>query len=197
MSRPKVFFIGFNKTATTSFDYLFKHSGYRTYHSLDSKGFSLAATMHSNYKNGKRMLVGIDDADCYSDLTFSSYQRYIEANEYFKELDNEYPNSYFILQTRNMDDWIESRLNHSDKDSFLERCITVLHCNKQDVIRRWKDLKIAHFSNVRRYFQDHTRFLEFNIDIDDISKLIDHVSPHYVLNAGRWKRLNVTREQQI
>ena len=65
---------------------------------------------------------------------------------------------------------------------------------EQELVAYWKNLRQNHYKEVRNYFKNNNRYLEFDIDNDDISKLIDHVSKDYKLKKEHWGRHNVTKK---
>ncbi len=84
----KVFAIGFNKTATTSIHQVFITSG-------------LCAT-HSTRWGGKRPT-----------LAQFAYQAFSDGNDgHFADLDRRFPRSKFILNIRDLDEWLDSRIEH-------------------------------------------------------------------------------------
>jgi len=194
-SRPKVFFIGFNKTATTSLHRLFIDSGYVSYHHCkrQNKKENIANIIDKNFKNNLPLLTNLETADCLIDMILSNKNRYLEANKYFKQLHQQYPDSYFILQLRNEDDWIKSRLKHRSKPSFAKRSISALGLkNIEELIHFWKEMRLNHFNNVRDYFRNSKNFIEYDIDKDNILQLIDFLSPHFELKKEHWKKHNAT-----
>lgn len=78
----KIFVIGFNKTATSTFQWLFKENGLPTQH--------VSKWDVPNYT-------------CFGDNG--------DKND-FKNLDKNYPNSLFILNVRPLSDWLISRFKH-------------------------------------------------------------------------------------
>lgn len=88
----KVFGIGLSKTGTTSLARALETLGYKT---RDYIGISkyIAGDLSSID------LREIDEHDAFTDTPIPSF---------YKELDTAYPNSKFILTTRNMDDWLKS-----------------------------------------------------------------------------------------
>ena len=197
MKRSKVFFIGFNKTATVSFHNLFKFSGYDSCHN-NLHGRNIALLMQDNLIANNSLLRSLEDKDCYSDMTYCDHNIYLEANQYFKTLDKQYPNSYFVLQTRNVDDWIESRMNHAiSYNPFSERAMSSLKLkNEDDLISCWKDIRETHYKEVRAYFKDNKRYTEFDIDNDNISKLINHVKEDYNLQEKHWGKYHITDKKR-
>ena len=78
----KIFVIGFNKTATSTFQWLFKENGLPTQH--------VSKWDVPNYT-------------CFGDNGDKNH---------FKNLDKNYPNSLFILNVRPLSDWLISRFKH-------------------------------------------------------------------------------------
>lgn len=195
--RPKVFFIGFNKTATTAFHHMFNKSGYHSVHCLYrgannlQSGVYIAKVMSDNLDDGREILFDIDQADVYSDFLYCKRMRCIEGNKWFKKLYAEYPDAYFVLQTRNEIDWLNSRLNHKN-GSLLERWKKFNRMSEEEVILDWKTRREVMEKKIRKFFSGSNSFLEFNIDKHDISRLIEFVSPHYDLDRSEWKILNKT-----
>lgn len=110
----KIFCIGLNKTGTTSLHLAFKKLGYKSVHFRTKQGLNIKDVIANNYKNGKPILDQIDHFDAYSDWNHPT------TNFLYKEFDKAYPNSKFILNTRAMDDWIESRTKHVKRLKNLE-----------------------------------------------------------------------------
>jgi len=194
-SRPKVFFIGFNKTATTAFHRLFTSSGYISFHhcTRQNKKENIANIIQKNYIGNLPLLKGLENADCLLDMIFSNYSQYLEANKYFQQFNEQYPNSFFILQIRNEDDWIQSRFNHKSKPSFVKRARSALNCkDNEELIKRWKEIRSNHFHKVRNYFSNSNNFIEYDIDKDNISKIINFLSPQFTLKKKFWQKHNVT-----
>ena len=190
----KVFFIGFNKTATTSIHQLFLESGYKSMHHNEGK-VNLAKTMVKNIRKDKDILTNISTYHCYSDLTSATKTHYIEGNELFKELYQQYSDSYFVLQTRDTEDWIRSRVNHSN-GGFMKRCMTYMEMKKTDEIKEyWRNMKTKREKLIIKYFEDFDRFMVFDIDNDDITSLIDFLTPHFKLKKSEWKVYNRSEDK--
>lgn len=109
-SRPKVFFIGFNKCATTSFHKFFKKQGYRSFHNARKK-IKLAPIIKYNIENKLPVLDGIDDGDVYSDLNAISEKECIEAQYYFKELYTNYSDAYFGVTNKEFRGLVKKQKN--------------------------------------------------------------------------------------
>jgi len=193
-SRPKVFFIGFNKTATISFHKFFEQQGYRSFHHIKKKKY-LGKCILDNLQERRELLYGINNNDIYSDFCYSTENILYEATENFKLLDQQYPNSYFILQTRNENDWVKSRFNHKSKNAedFYVRAKKALNLNNDDLKQYWlEDRKKLH-GEIRDYFKNKNNFIEYNIDNDSINKIIKFLRKDYNLDSKFWKKYNETK----
>lgn len=112
-TKSKIFCIGLNKTGTSSLDEAFKILGFKSVHFNCNKG-NIKNIIEKNYKNGDTLLLGIEDYDAYSDWN-NPNTCYL-----YKEFDKVYPNSKFILNTRNFEDWLLSREKHLKKKPNLK-----------------------------------------------------------------------------
>ncbi len=96
----------------------------------------------------------------------------LEASKLFKELDISYPGSLFILNTRN--DWVERKTKEylkNDRYKMLPDGIVL-----SDLSNWWAKDQQEHFENVRNYFQNRNDFLDYNIQEDDSSKIVNWLS---------------------
>ena len=88
----KIFGIGLSKTGTTSLARALEILGYKTRDYIGVTKY-IAGDLSSVD------LQEIDANDAFTDTPIPSF---------YKQLDEKYPNSKFILTTRNMDDWLRS-----------------------------------------------------------------------------------------
>ncbi len=117
----KVFGIGLNKTATKSITAACEQLGFRSVH--DS--CLIARVLVSNRLRGGRPLESLEHYDAFFDLGFWTTD--IPYPELLHELDVAYPGSRFILHSRSVDGWIESRREHRQRGnvrSVLRRLFT-------------------------------------------------------------------------
>jgi len=187
-----IFLIGFNKCGTTSFHDFFKANGLTSVH---WRANTLAMRIHDNLQNGVLpLLSGLERWTAYSDMVCipgspwgqSNSDAYplIEACRYFKELDHSYPDSLFILNTRNREAWIESRLRH-DQGQFAAAYLRALLPNgihtKGSMVAYWQQLWQEHYNDVTDYFQaeKQARFLRFDLDQIDQTSLLRFLEPHF------------------
>lgn len=156
----KIFCIGLNKTGTSSIHEALQILGFKSVHHKESRGKSIKDIIKSNYDNGLDILKDIDHYDAYSDWSHPS------SNILFKEFDKQYPNSKFILNTRDINAWIKSRKKH------LKRTPNLQQLQKQNPNNKWLKMDEAiwreefdeHHKNVREYFKKRPEdLLEFDV----------------------------------
>ena len=188
---PRIFLIGFNKCGTTSFHDYFKANNISSVH---WRANTLALALHRNLEKGAAPLVGIDQWTAYTDMNCipgspwgrsnSDSAPLIEGCRYFRELHREYPDSLFILNTRDPFDWLRSRLQH-DKGLFATAYLRALANEgirtRQQLKRRWLQDWYVHHAEVLNYFQSNAprQFLLFHIQATSARKLNRFLKPHF------------------
>jgi len=187
----KIFIIGFNKTGTTSLD------GFFNFNSIPSAHWdrgNLAKTIKYNYENKNPLLKGYEKYTVFSDMEDVKNLNYAHV-EYFKEFYKMYPNSKFILNIRNVDNWIKSRCNHNFnndgfKINYLEMVKSQYNLTSEQVIEKWKNDFNNHVNNVIEYFSDKkNKLIIFDIEKDSINEIIDFL-PELELNGKYYGHLN-------
>jgi hypothetical protein len=183
---PKVFQIGLNKTGTRSIFILFKRSGYKSVHW--GKGL-LAEDIAANSKTGETPLTDWDDTVLFTDIeSVHTKADPIEGYSYFEFLDQTYPDAKFILNTRDVDRWLCSRMLHREGKYFR---YFVHHYGTHDpieIMQRWKKSWQDHHDAVRAYFADKPgKLVEFELGVDDGEKLKDFFAPEIDLDLSHWR----------
>ena len=185
-----IFVIGFNKTGTRTIHNFFEKNGILSIHWDYNK---LVDTFEKNIKENKKLLTnGIyyknnkeytyDEIIVFSDITKITENK--DPKDYYKLLDQQYPNSKFILNIRNVDDWIRSRKNH---DTILERQMKYFQTSEEEVEIIWTKMFYDHYSDVLRYFENRpSDLLIFDLDKDKCDKIIDFFKDTFVLNPEYW-----------
>ena len=202
----KIFQIGFNRCATTSLFKFFKQNGLPSYHFRGPNGKKLAKIMKRNADKGSPILTGIDDKIFFSDISAGPEVPSCGSNStmstrppspafayahYYKLLDEQYPDSRFILNIRNVEDWIESRARlHHGKVVEGEKRYSGVRTD-QEVFSIWRNHYHSHINDVKSYFKDRAGdLLVFDIDAHSISKLIKFFEGDVNLNPKYWKVTN-------
>jgi hypothetical protein len=193
MAAPLIFQIGFNRCGTEALYRFFSGSGIPSVHW--SRG-NLAKVIHLNISAGRSPLAGFDGFRAFFDMegfiVIPSMGYLIEAFKYFSALYRAYPDAVFILNTRSRDRWLESRLAHAGGDYARLYQELARIPSRDALIRHWLDDWDRHHDQVRSFFADRGRLVEFNIESDDASKLVAAI-PELDLDARHFQRIpNVT-----
>lgn len=130
--KKKVFVVGFNKSASTSFHALFEALGRPSYHGVEWR------------KHDDLML--LRKYDCFSD----------GIPRDLAELDRLFPGSKFILNVRDLESWIYSRLAHIErKKKSIQNCKTGPGWDTtEEAIKGWIKERNAYHLFVLSYFSD-------------------------------------------
>ena len=185
---PYVFLIGFNKTATRSLDYLFSSNGFPSVHYDEGR---LALRMLENLVNNKKIFDGYDNNfKVYSDMIFINDCIDVQCNKFFRIMDRDYPQSYFIYNKRDTEDWVQSRLRHREGGrSFIEMSMNIYNTKDTDEVKNiWKEEKKNFESELRKYFKGMDRYLEIDIQIDNVCSSISKLL-NIKLNCEHWKHI--------
>ena len=187
---PFIFVIGFNKTATTSLHTFFSKNGFPSVHWDRGR---LARRMVENCLEDRPILDGYDrEFRVFSDMQAQSGRIRIEANQYFRVLDRDYPGAYFIFNNRDPSGWINSRsanfvTPHGATNLELEmrRLNTT---DPQEAVQLWVRERNAFEAEVRRYFRGNPRFLEIDITDPDLPRRISrHIGR--TMDPAHWKHI--------
>lgn len=141
--KPKIFVIGFNKTATSTIHTLFQENGIPGYH------------QGKKYKtiNWKTML---PKYNCFSDISFTL--------EDIEELHKTYQNAIFILNVRNIDKWLISRFKHGERNFHMSGSHPFYPCSF-DKCNAWiKDRERKHLQFLDFFKDKPNKLLLVNIE---------------------------------
>ena len=101
----KIFGIGLNKTGTISLHEALETMGFR---SLHHGGPEVRQAVERAFAEERPLLHYLDDYDAFSDIEFLSLN--------FPLVDRQYPGSKFVLTTRDLPTWLESRRRHVERN---------------------------------------------------------------------------------
>lgn len=185
--KKKIFVIGFNKTGTTTLHNYFSRNNIPSIHWDQGK---IAKKMKDNFNKGLKILCGYENFIVFSDMEDILNLNYAHIT-YFKELDKDYPESKFILNIRNVDNWIRSRNNHGN-GLYTKYICNKLNMTKEELNNKWKKDFYEHKKNVIDYFTDKPgKLLIFDIE-KDIPEKINDFFPELKLNKEFYKHINKT-----
>jgi hypothetical protein len=163
----KIFCIGLSKTGTRSLHSALSILGFRSVHwggadlpTAIERGPQIRDAVERAAREGRPLLYDIDDADAYSDILALSTR--------FDLLDRQYPGSKFILTTRRIDDWLDSRERHVEanvaRQARGEYSGTFLTVDRDG----WADEINQHNARVRAHFAGRGRdLLEMDVAAGD------------------------------
>ena len=151
----KCFAIGFNKTGTSSIHHVFKTTGMSAIHSTswNKPGRSVDLFVHQGFSDG----------------TICN----------FAELDRRFPNSKFILNVRDLDEWLDSRIEHIRSTTLAN-----MHQSRgtwsvdETAIQTWIEKRNRHHLAVIEHFAlrpDDLLILNYIGDENAVARLCDFV----------------------
>jgi len=184
----KIFLVGFNKCGTTSFHEFFLKNDISSVH-WDCG--NIAKFFIENKKLNEKPFKNYSNIIAFSDMIFVSEKEIIEPYKHFDYIYKWYPDSYYILNTRHVEDWILSRVNHSD---LMERYRKVLNFETYDEVKHyWKMEWFSHHYNILKFFNDKNNFLCYHINDDKPSKLLNFLHSNFPeLNYSNFPHMNKT-----
>lgn len=214
----KIFQIGFNKCGTLSFHELFD-----LYSNLQQKAIHwdygrVALSIRENLFNNKPLLNNYEQYTVFTDME-CCYKKndtcyWLFAYKWFYLLDKQYPNSKFILNTRNVENWIQSRINHYCGMMLINNEVSRLkpvesYINNQqkyygtesleELIQLWKDDWYEHHLDVISYFKNRPQdLLVYHIEKDPFSKIVDFFKPYGIIfNTDGLPQANKTQDRHL
>ena len=189
----KIFFLGFNKTATSALFHFLARQGIKSFHWQRGEE-NLAAEVEKRIDEPAELKRYLSKSTAYSDFTYSSDERILDGNRHFRMFHELFTRAYFVLNDRDPERWVDSRLRHR-RGQFARRSAKLRGCSEDELRGVWLKEREEHNRAVLSYFADSERFLHFRVDRDPISRLIDFLSPHFRLKPHHWARENVSAKR--
>lgn len=160
----KVFQIGFNKCGTKFLTELFKINGLPGVHwaagaLAENIAYSKAAGQPPLSQWCKDFIL-FTDMECVHKFD----QPMIESFKDYQFLDNSFPGAIFVLNTRNVDDWLVSRYTHQG-GAYAKFHALHLGVSIPDLAEVWYEDWHAHVTSCREYFRGRNEFVEIDIDV--------------------------------
>jgi len=190
--------IGFHRCGTRSLAQLFRKSGYTAAHwrVAGPKGkMNLARVMKNNLEAGRKPLHRIDHYAFLSDLECFEEGKIWSGFLHFREIDAAYPGTKFLLNTREKENWLQSRLHHR---RYAQRFIAAHNLSGIDAcLAMWSADWDRHLADVRSYFSDRPDdLITFNIDDDGIDDLIAQL-PDFTLDRIAWGHIGQSNPEHV
>jgi hypothetical protein len=126
--------------------------------------------MRDNLSEGRHILTDLEHFDAFTDLEYLKKQEYIEAYRFYPQFCDQVENCRFILNIRDREQWVGSRLDHNDgayadimmkvrgKESLTELC------------HLWRAEWDQHVAEVKAYLPDD-QLLVLDIDADSFARI--------------------------
>lgn len=193
--QKKLFIIGFNKTGTRSLHQLFEKSGYKAIHWDNG---DLAYKIQQNIDNMCNPIKGYEEFDVFSDMEGTYGRPVMEAYRYFRAFYQAYPDALFLLNYRDVDDWLRSKSLHGFRghgyDIYLQYYKdNFTYSNDEDVINHWRLSYYQHLADVIDFFKDKSNSLVlFNLDRDSALDLANRLKADFQLNPEHFKHVGKT-----
>jgi len=165
----KIFGIGLNKTGSTSLHRAMEILGYKSVH-YSYNEVLLSSLIEHNIANNKKVFDSMEHMDCYFDyLPWAGHRSEIPNNHLYRTLDKQYPNSLFIYNYRNMEDWLKSRYNHvakvthDDLETLGKKNPKNIYFNRSTGV--WRQEMISLELGIDYYFADRLNNVVLKINI--------------------------------
>lgn len=186
--KHKIFCIGLNKTGTSSLHEAFQILGLKSVHFKDEKGINIKDVINENYLKNKDILHQLSHYDAISDWDRPPY-----TFEIIKKFDEHYPNSKFIVNTRDIEDWLNSREKHVKRNQKLKEKQPNLNITWLKIDRdAWRNEYEIHYNAIEAYFKNRKEdVLYFDVTQgDDWEKLCPFL--HLPIPLTRFPAENMT-----
>jgi len=187
--KPKIFQVGLNRCGSKTLATFLAINKIQTVHYDRGR---LAATICANYLSGKPLI----DPSYNEFLAFFDMENiHLDVPLYiavtlFEQLYNQYPDSKFILNTRDKAAWLKSRAQYqiSDELTYLDVIAEKYSLTQTEVLSMWSTQWDEHHRAVIDFFKDKTKqLLIFNIETDPPQKLCDFLKEDYSLNPDLYE----------
>jgi hypothetical protein len=189
----KIFFIGFNRTATISLHLLMQKARIRSVHWRENGPDSpnVAREIDHRISDDRALKAYMGQWTAFSDLSGGLPGQSLDGNRHFRRFDQLFPRSYFVLNDRDTEAWIRSRTAFQN-GALIPEHAEHLGVSESRVPDVWRALKVQHTADVLEYFQGRKRFLHFRIDADPPDVLTSFLWPSFVISPRWWRHSNQT-----
>ena len=183
----RYFQIDFDACGTTALAHFFQRNGMPAVH---YDGGKLARQIDANLREGRYILHGYERFQVFTDMVYMRPHVYIEAYKYYRQIMAQVPGAKFILNTRDRERWVASRLRicGGEFDTVkMDRAFYGLN-DLRDVVTRWRRDWDRHHAAVRQAIPAD-RLLIFDIESDSPFRLCRFAGLSESA-AKHWRRQN-------
>lgn len=190
-----IFQIGFNKCGTSSLTHFFRKNKIGVQHWSRGK---IAEDFFAAYDSNRKPFCEdhYDNVTALCDMEKTTAHQILEPYKKFEYIYKHYPESLYILNTRDMNNWIKSRMNQGFVGKYASALKLTGHPKsyKDKVTQYWRNEWIEHHSNVINFFKDKHNLLVYNIENDNPKKLCNFlhqsfkdINPHFYVQKRKTK----------
>jgi hypothetical protein len=153
--------------------------------------------MRLNVEAGLPVFLGAEDYIFYGDLIDSSAMVSFDGNTLYQQILADYPDTILLLNRRDREDWIRSRLNHGHGE-FAARERRVRGVPSLDaLVVAWRQEWDLHLAAVRAFMASRPQqLIEFELDHDAIEDLVQRLSA-YGLRPEHFVDIGRSRDRQL
>lgn len=180
-----IILLGFPKSGTTSFTWLFNKLGMKSFHWVFRNDTDYIGNWIKKMKIKKQKLLSFIPEKYYHNCAITQMDICINKKDAYwpqlldyKQLYEEYPDALFILNMRDTDEILQSMKKWNEYDKRLLNYNPELVKNFEGTNdEKIKKLINHHFYKVKLFFQNKplSKFLTYHIIHDDISKLNKYI----------------------
>ncbi len=179
----RIFQIGFNRCGTRTLHHFFLKSGINSIHwekgeiaRKFNKRKELGQDPFSDY-NGS-VLSGNTFVSAFTDMMAFENESIIEPYKDFKYIFDFYPNAFYILNVRPVDNWINSRISHQQGNFYKN--YSFVSSSKEIVVEFWRKEWEEHLNAVDLFFKGkRANYMKFDIENDNPRILCDFLSKKF------------------
>jgi hypothetical protein len=162
----KVFQIGFNKCGTSSIYFRLDALGFSATHIKTRDGRYIASVMQDNLDGGRHILTGLETYDAFTDLEDVREDRFVEGYKFYPHMLEQVPDARFILNVRDRERWIRSRLDHNE-GAYAAALLKLSRLPSLDALAEsWREDWDRHVQQVKATIPA-ARLLVHDIETDD------------------------------
>ena len=159
----KVFQIGFNKCATSSIWMRLDALGFTASHLKTNNGIYVASVMIENLHAGRHILDGLDDYDAFT---------FVEGYKLYPQILEQVPDAVFILNVRDRESWIKSRMAHNDGTYAAALMRIAGAASLDELADQWRADWDAHVAAVQATIPAD-KLMVLNVDRQNVAEIDD------------------------
>ena len=202
---PRVVAVGFNKCGTRSLAQLFARAGHPVvHHKVKTGWFSrfwrtrrIGRLMRLNVDAGRPVFFGVDTYIFYGDLIDSTAKGSFDGNTLYRRIIADYPDTILLLNWRDREDWIRSRMRHGHGEfAAREQRLRGL-ASREDLAAAWRQEWDKHLAAVRSFMAARPhQLVDFQLDHDPIEDLVSQL-PDYDLRPEHFSDIGRSRDRRL